>query len=265
MGGRGSDEEAVVWLAVGNAREWAATVREHTAWMYHARGWDAKAESDNAMRRMAEAGGDEADSLGRMADAMGGIADALRAASVEFGLSSRLNKAAVAHLRRAAAAYRRSGNPDLAKAADKRIAMSSEYAADAAKLSEEARRAAASYAPLAGVLAEAAADGGLEQSGKKRDSLLAARADMLSVAGKAHGKSTDRAKRAREVEDITEVARKMTEVMSGKSAAEASAVVDSRPDLHKAAAALKRAAAAADRAVAQDARRRRRPEGRDSR
>lgn len=262
MGGK-ITPAAVVWRAAADARAWAATIVEHTAWTVHTQGWEAKSESDKAMERAAKESRGMVDARNRMsADAMarearelGSVAEMTKRAAAAFGRSSDLNTAAVAHLKRAARAYRRAGFEKDAEGVDKRIEMSSEYAETAARLRREADGVAGHIEPLASALAAAAArmgEDGREWGGRPGE-LASSQSELLALAKKGLKNSDARVENSRKAAELTAMAREMTEAAAKRSAAVAAAFAKKDPRAEKAAAAWRRAMKAANRAADDDA------------
>lgn len=261
MGGKRS-RAAVVWRAAADARAWAATIVEHTAWTVHTHGWEARNESNKAMGRAAKESRGMVDARNRMsADAMarearelGSVAEMMKRAAAAFGRSSDLNTAAVAHLRRAARAYRRAGCEQNAEGVDKRIEMSSEYAETAARLRREADGVANHIGPLASALAAAAARMGEDgrEWGGRPDELASSQSEMLAMAKKGRKNSAAWVENSRKAAELTAMAREMTEAAAKRSAAAAAAFAKD-PRAEKAAAAWRRAMKAANRAADDDA------------
>ena len=267
MWGRRKPPEAVVWRAAADARAWAATIREHTAWASYVRGWSVKAESDDALRRAAEEIGravdaqtpTSADALRRAGGEMRRVARRMGRAADAFGLSSDLNKAAVAELKRAAAAYKRAAKLRDAARVAMRIAMSSEYAEMAAQMKVKAENGARRFGSLAGMLAIAAArpeNVGRARAGRPEE-LASLQSRLLAEAEQEHAKSTAATARTMEIEQVTKAAR-MAEAAASRSSAAAAARAAADPAARDAASAWKRATRAADSATEADARFRRR-------
>ena len=265
MGGAGPDAAAFVWKAAGDARAWASTIREHTAWDASAQGWSARAEADDAMGRASGAlteaakaqGREGAGAMRRAAEAAGLAVEMMGRASESFGRSSRFNGAAVRQLRLAARAYKRAGARQHARDVAGRLAMVGEYAETAAGQASGMDREAESFAPYADTLAMGAAGleagwvgGGAAPAAAGLDS---SQANVLAVVGRVRKESLDMAERARGAVQMTETLRRLTGKAAEQSAAgTASARKD--PGAQRAAAAWKRAMDAAGRAAADDER-----------
>ena len=267
MGGSEPGAAAEVWKAAGDAWAWAATIREHTAWSASEQGWSAKAESDDALRRVAESasepsaahGAPGAEELGRAATAMRRVVVRMGLASRLFDRSSRFNGAAARHLRRATKAYERAGAKGPAKDVKARLKMAGEYIETAAKQSAEVDRMAKSFAPFADVLAMAAAAPADAGRGAAPD-VASMRSELLAVAGRDRKTSTDMTGRAGKAVQLTAMARELTGA-AAKESADDTARARAKPGAKKAAAAWKRAMAAADRAAADDERIRKKIKG----
>ena len=259
---------AAVWKAAGDARAWASTIREHTAWDASAQGWSARAEADDAMGRASGALTEAAKAQGRAgavamrraAEAAGLAVGMMRRASESFGRSSRFNGAAVRQLRLAARAYRRAAARDHARDVAGRLAMVGEYAETAAGQASDMGREAESFGPYADTLAMGAAGmeagwvgGGAAPAAEAAAGLDSSQANVLAVVGRVRKESLDMAERARDAVQMTETLRRLAWTAAEQSAAgTASARED--PGAQRAAAAWKRAMDAAGRAAADDER-----------
>ena len=271
MDSKGKDAAAVAWRGAGDARAWAATIREHTAWSASVDGWAARAEAGGEMRLVAEAaseaaasgGRERAKAAGRAAEAAGRVEALLRRASRSYVRASRYNKAAVAQLRRAARLYRRGASRGQARDVSERAKMSSEYAETASKQAADMARGAKTVRPIADALAAAAAapeaGGG---SGADASGLSRLRAELLDAVGQIYNGMEEKVERAREIERLTATAREMTEAAAKRSAAMA-ALAGSEPEAEKAVAAWMNAMESASGAAAEDERIRRRSAGAD--
>ncbi len=269
MDSKGKDAAAVAWRGAGDARAWAATIREHTAWSASVDGWAARAEAGGEMKTVAEAaseaaaagGRERAKAAGRAAEAAGRVGALLRRASRSYVRASRYNKAAVSQLRRAARLYRRGASRGQARDVSERAKMSSEYAETASKQASDMARGAKTVRPIADALAAAAAapeaGGG---SGADASGLSRLRAELLDAVGQIYKGMEEKVERAREIERLTATAREMTEAAAKRSAAMA-ALAGSEPEAEKAVSAWMNAMESASRAAADDERIRRRGAG----
>ena len=261
MGRAEPDAEAAVWKAAGDARAWAAAIREHTAWTASVQGWSARIEADVAKRLVVEAMGKAArakgpagaKALGRAAEAMDIIVARTERAAKLVGRSSRFDRAAAAQHRRAARAYGRAAERGLSRQAARQAAASGRRAKAAARQSADLDRVAVEFGPFANTLAMAAvmpdAAESLRDSGAESASLLSG---MLAAAGQECEESKAVVARAKKGERKTARAREAAARQSAAAAADAKAPAGSGPGARAAAAALKKAAAAADRAAADD-------------
>ena len=267
MGDSRPDAAAFVWKAAGDARAWASTIREHTAWDASAQGWSAKAESEDALGRAAEAvteaakaqGAAGAEAMGRAAGEMRRAVDMMQRASRSFGRSSRFNGAAARQLRLAARAYKRAAARRHASDVAGRLAMVEEYAKTAALQASEMDSSAESLAPYADALEVGAAGlrdgwvGGEAPTAAAAAGMDSSQADALAATGQVRRDSLEMAERAREGVQMTETLRGLTGKAAEQSAA-GTARAREDPGAQDAAAAWKRAMESAARAAEDDAR-----------
>lgn len=258
--GAKSPDAAALWEAAADAMAWTAAVREHASWTVYRKAWVAKAESDGAMKRMAEECGRAVDRHGaidpastvRVRNAMKRAADPLVRASKAFALSSRLDEAAGADLRRAHKAYGLAGDPEYAAIVHDRAAGSYKHALDTARLAESVICTAESLMGDAVKLANGAArwqslDLAWQAS---RAPLSALQADMWEDAKQARAESAAMLGKADEGVQATAKMRRLTAraaEMSASKAAAAAARGQGRPDVERAAAEWRRAVAKAHR------------------
>lgn len=270
--GEESADASALWEAAADAMSWTAAVREHAGWLESKKGWAAKAESDDAVRRAAEECGRIVDGRGAMdAASIEGAGGAIRLAagplvraSKAFARSSRLGEAAGAELRRASRAYGRAGDHEYAATVAERAAGSRDHARTVAMMASTMLGRARWLARDATRLADGAA--GRPSPGPVLHAVRAALSSLqVGMREDARQARAESVAMAGKMEDGVQATAKMRRVtaraaeLSAERAAAAAARGRGRPDVEEAAAAWRRAVAKAhgveDRSRRRDANR----------
>lgn len=260
MGGGGRDAAApaaAVWRSAADARMWAAAIYARAMSKANRQGWAAKAESEDAVRRAAEAAGQAVDprkgvdavAMGRALDAIRQGASAMRRASVAFRRSSRLSRAAAAEHSEAAAAYGHAADGMHGQLASGLAEKTSTNSRGSAMLSRRMRLGARLLGEQADRWAAGASrwreDGyGIGADMGAMEPMLAG---MMDEAGRECAESMEQARRAVDDERMTADLRRNMAAEAERSAA-AAARERGLPEAQEAAEAWRRAMAAAGRA-----------------
>lgn len=260
MGGSGRDAAgaaAAVWRSAADARMWAAAIYARAMSKANRQGWAAKAESEDAVRRAAEAAGQavdpragvDAEAMGRALDAIRQGASAMRRAAVAFRRSSKLSRAASAEHSKAAAAYGHAADDMYGQLASGLAEKTRTNSRGSAKLSRSMRLGARLLGEQADRWAAGASkwreDGyGIGADMGAMEPMLAG---MMDEAGRECAKSMEMARQAVDDERMTADLRRDVAAEAERSAAAAARERD-LPEAQEAAEAWRRAMAAAGRA-----------------
>lgn len=256
----GSAAAALLWEAAADAMAWTAAIHDHAAWVEARKAWAARAESDDAMKRAAEAGRRVADargtvdvaSLRQVGDAMGRAADLQARASKAFARSSRLGRAVWVEQRRASRAYRRAGDAAYSATVSERAAQSRKHARNTSRLAASALDGSESLARDAGRLAAAASECASPEiawpGGRTELSLI--QADMWENARQARAESAAVLRKMDAMGPAMVRLRRITASAAELSATKATEAARGQdgPDVQRAAAAWRKAASRAHKA-----------------
>ena len=263
-GGKGSGAAAVLWDAAAVAMVWAASIRDHAAWVEVKGAWATMAEAVDAMRAGAEECGRAVDAqgkvdaaaLGRAGESMKRAGGIIERAADAFGRSSELCEAAGAGQKRAGEAHARASNVSNGADARRMAARSYKRADSTAKMAAKVRAIAGGLAREAGgMAAEAASDH--EGSGRRmrrgeRSGLAAVQADLWEDTRDMRANSAEMLRQSSEAVKVAAriraVAGMAAERLAGRAAM---ACRDGAPDAQEAAAAWRGAVADANRADAE--------------
>lgn len=264
MDGAESTAAETVWAAAASAMAWTAAIHDDAAEAERRRAWAAKYESDNAVKRAAEAcvwtidrqGRADEGAMGQVVKGLRHAAEALERAAEAFERSSELYEAAGDEQRRAARAHERAADPMLGALMDDQASRSYKQAQVAARMASRMNDGARAHMRDAGRLeADAARREGMAAHwwAGDRNALSLVQADVWEDAKEARLGSTAMKGHLEESEQRTTELLNLTASVAKMAAAGAAGAMmrgQGDPDVQRAAEAWREAMAAAKRANA---------------